>query len=188
MDFDSVIGARHSSRTFKPKRVAFGDILDSIDAAIKGPFAGSMNNLKFIVVEDNKIIKAIAKHASQAWINEASAVVVICADDINLENQYGKRGYDYSRQQAGAAINTLMLKLTDLGINSCWIGAFDYEIVKEILKIPQNIHIEAIVPVGYEKGKGKKERKLDLESVTRWEDFKTTKRPTIFHEAPAYKK
>lgn len=187
MDFDKVIDARHSSKSFKAKRVHFGDILDAIDAAIKGPFAGNMNNLKFIIVEDEKAIKSISKHASQTWINEASAVVVICADDINLENQYGKRGYDYSRQQSGAAINTLMLKLTDLGINSCWIGAFDYEIMKELLKIPQNIHIEAIIPIGYEKGERKKERKLDLESVTRWEDFKTAQRPTIFKEAPIHK-
>ncbi|MDP2628821.1 MAG: nitroreductase family protein, partial [Nanoarchaeota archaeon] len=179
MDFDKVIETRHSSRTFKPKRVNFGDILDSISAAIQGPFAGNMNNIKFIVIEDNKTIKTIAKHANQIWINEAPALVVVCADETNLENQYGKRGNDYSRQQAGAAIGTLILKLTDLKINSCWIGAFDYEIVKEILKIPQNIRIEAIIPIGYEKGKGKAERKLDLESVTRWEDFKTTKRPSI---------
>ena len=187
MDFDKIIDARHSSRTFKSKRVAFGDILDSIDSAIKGPFAGNLNNLKFIIVEDDKKIKAIAKHASQTWINEASTVVVVVADDINLENQYGKRGCDYSRQQAGAAINTFMLKLVDLEINSCWVGAFDFEIIKEILKIPQNLHIEAIIPVGYEKGKGKKERKLDIESVTRWEDFKTTMRPSLFKEAPVYK-
>ncbi len=187
MDFDRVIESRHSSRTFKSKRVAFGDILDSIDAAIKGPFAGNMNNLKFIVIEDDKKIKTIAKHSSQTWINEAPVLVVVVADDINLENQYGKRGCDYSRQQAGAAINTLMLKLADLGINSCWVGAFDFEIIKELLKIPQNLHIEAVIPIGYEKGKGKKERKLDIESVTCWEDFKTTRRPTLFNEAPVYK-
>lgn len=187
MDFDKVIETRHSSRTFKSKRVAFGDILDAIDAAIKGPFAGNINNLKFIVIEDEKKIKAIAKHSAQTWINEASTLVIVVADDINLENQYGKRGCDYSRQQAGAVINTLILKLTDLGINSCWVGAFDFEIIKEILKVPQNLHIEAIIPIGYEKGKGKKARKQDIESVTRWEDFKTLNRPTLFKEAPVYK-
>jgi len=78
--------------------------------------------------------------------------------------------------------------LTDLGINSCWVGAFDYEIMKEILKIPQNIHIEAIIPVGYEKGKAKRERKQELETAIRWEDYKTLKRPSLFEEAPVYKK
>ncbi|MEM4259313.1 MAG: nitroreductase family protein [Candidatus Pacearchaeota archaeon] len=187
MDFNRVIEARHSSRAFKQKKVKFSDILEAIDAAIKGPFAGNYNNLKFIIVEEEKTIKTLAKHANQTWINEAPAVVVVCADDTHLENQYGKRGCDYSRQQAGAAINTLILKLTDLGINSCWVGSFDYEIIKELLKIPQNIHIEAIIPVGYERGKPKKERKQELETVLRWEDYKTTKRPALFQEAPVYR-
>lgn len=187
MDFDKVIEARHSSRSFKPKRVHFGDILEAIDSAIKGPFAGNINNLKFIIIEEEKTIKMLSKHASQTWINEASAVIVVCADDAQLENQYGKRGADYSRQQAGAAMNTLTLKLTEMGINSCWVGAFDYEIIKELLKIPQNIHIEAIIPVGYEKGTAKKERKQELETVLRWEDYNTERRPALFQEAPIYR-
>ncbi len=187
MNFDKAIEERHSSRTFKPKKVHFGDILEAIDAAIKGPFAGNHNNLKFIIVEDEKTIKALAKHASQTWIEEAAAVIVVCADPANLENQYGEIGKDYSKQQAGAAINTLILKLADLEINSCWVGAFSYEIIKEILKIPQNIRIEAMIPVGYEKGKAKKERKLELESVLRWENWNEKKRPAIFKEAPVYK-
>jgi len=188
MNFDKVIEERHSARAFKPKRVKFGDILEAIDASIKGHFAGNINNLKFVIVEDEQKIKKISKHADQTWINEAPAVIIVCADDLRLENMYGKRGYEYSRQQAGAAINTLILKLTDLGINSCWVGAFDYEIMKEILKIPQNIHIEAIIPVGYEKGKAKRERKQELETAIRWEDYKTLKRPSLFEEAPVYKK
>ena len=187
MKFDDVIEARHSARTFKPKKVKFGDILEAIDAALKGPFAGNINNLKFVIVEDEKTIKMLSKHANQTWINEASAVIIICSDDTHLENQYGKMGADYSRQQAGAAINTIILKLTDLEINSCWVGSFDYEIIKELLKIPQNIHIEAMIPVGYEKGKAKKPRKHELETLIRWENWNTFKRPTIFPEPPMYR-
>lgn len=54
MDFNKVIEERHSVRKFKPKRVNFGDILEAIDSAIKGPFAGNQNNLKFMIVEDKK--------------------------------------------------------------------------------------------------------------------------------------
>lgn len=188
MNFDKLIEERHSCRSYKPKRVRFGDILEAIDASIKGPFAGNHNNLKFIIIEDEKTIKLLAKHASQTWIEESAAVVVVCADSSNLEKQYGEIGKDYSKQQAGAAINTLMLKLGDLGINSCWVGAFSYEIIKELLKIPQNIRIEALIPMGYEKGQGKKERKLELEAVLRWENWNEKKRPSLFEEAPMYKK
>jgi len=187
MDFDKVIEERHSVRMFKSKKVDFGDILEAIDCAIKGPFAGNQNNLKFVIVEDKKTIATLAKHASQEYVNEASAVILVCSDDTQLEQQYGERGKDYSRQHAGAAINTLILKLTDLGINSCWVGSFDYEITKEVLKIPQSVHIEAMIPVGYERGKCKKPRKQELETVIRWENWNNKKRPTFFKEAPLHK-
>ena len=188
MDFNKVIESRHSSKSFKNKKVDFGNILEAIDSAIKGPFAGNQNNLKFIIVEEEKTIKALAKHSDQTWIEESAAVIVVCADDTQLENQYGERGKDYSKQHAGAAINTITLKLAELKIDSCWVGSFNYEIIKEILNIPQSIHIEAIIPIGYEKGSAKKQRKQELESVIRWENWNNLKRPTIFKEAPMYKK
>lgn len=187
MKFNDLIKERKSIRSFKPKKVAFGDILEAIDAAIQGPFAGNINNLKFLIVENEKTIKTLAKHANQTWINESSALVIVCADETHLVNQYGERGKDYSKQQAGAAINTLLLKLTELGLASCWVGSFSYEIIKEILKIPDHIHIEAIIPVGYEKGKAKKPRKHELETVLRWENWNTYNRPPFFKEAPMYK-
>lgn len=187
MDFDKVIEERHSVRKFKPKSVPFGDILEAIDSAVKGPFAGNQNNLKFVIVEDKKTISLLAKHASQECICEAGAVVLVCSDDTQLEQQYGERGKDYTRQQAGAAINTFILKLTDLGINSCWIGSFDYEIIKEMLKIPQSIHIEAMITVGYEKGKCKKPRKQEVETVLRWENWDSRNRPPFFKEPRMYK-
>jgi len=188
MDFDKVIEERHSVRSFKPKKVNFADILEAVDSAIKGPFAGNLNNLQFLIVENSKTITLLAKHTNQSWVNESPVLVLICSDDTHLENQYGERGKDYSRQQAGAAINTFILKLADLGIDSCWVGSFDFEIVKEILKIPQNIHIEAMIPAGYEKGKTKKPRKQNLENVLNWETWNNGLRPPLFNEAPLRKR
>lgn len=187
MKFDDLLKERHCARSFKPKKVDFGDLIEAIDAALQGPFAGNLNNLKFLIVENEKTIKAVAKHANQTWINESKALILVCSDETHLVNQYGERGKDYSKQQAGAAINTVLLKLTDLGLSACWVGAFSYEIIKELLGIPDQIFIEAIIPVGYEKGKAKKPRKQDVETVLRWESWKEKKRPFIFKEAPMYK-
>ncbi|MCU0642416.1 MAG: nitroreductase family protein [archaeon] len=186
MDFDKVIQERKSVRCFKNKIVNFGTVIEAIDSAIQGPFAGNFNNLKFVIVESEKTIDNIAKQASQTWINQAPTLIIVCSEDMHLENQYGARGKDYARQQAGAAIATILMKLTDLGLSSCWVGAFNYEIVKEMLKIPAHVHIEAIIPVGYEKGSLKKPRKTPIEGVLRWENWNTTRRPPLFREAPMH--
>ena len=112
-------------------------------------------------------------------------MIVVCSDDTHLEDLYGERGRIYSRQQAGAAIQTLLLALTDLGISSCWVGAYTDEFVKQKLKIPQHINIEAIIPVGYEKKMpgDEKKKKKELESVLYWEEWKNSRRATLFEES-----
>lgn len=184
MEFDSVIKKRRSVRSFTSKKPSFKQILEAIDATLKNPFAGNHNNVKFVIIEDENTIKEITKHTHQSWIENSSLIVLICSNDTHLENLYGERGRVYSRQQAGAVVQTFLLKLVDLGLSACWVGAYTDEIIKQLLKIPQNIQIEAIIPVGHEK-KGKTEKKpkkQDLENVLFWEQWAQTKRPPIFQE------
>lgn len=182
MEFDSVIRKRHSVRSYTNKKANWRAAMEAIDSSIKGPFAGNMNHLKFLIIERPETIKKIAGFAQQTWITEAQILVIVCSNDAFLEKQYGERGRVYSRQQAGAAILTFILKLVDLGIDSCWVGAYSDELIKQLLKIPENIQIEAIIPIGYENPKKikKKSKKLSLERSIYWEEWKKIRRPTIF--------
>lgn len=182
MEFDEVIKKRHSVRNFKNKRVSWKLILKAIDSALQGPFANNLNTLSFIVIENAETIKRIADIAEQDWINDSSAVLVVCSNTEPLEQLYEERGRIYSKQQAGSAISTLLLKLTDLKIAGCWVGAFDEEKLRLLLKVPKETEIEAIIPVGYEEGKTPKKRKRDLDTVLFWEEWGERKRPTFFRE------
>ncbi len=183
MEFDTVIEKRHSVRAFKNKKASWKLVLESIDAANQGAFADSHNPLKFLIIEEEKTISKIAELASQLWINEAKAIILVCSDDTHIEHLHGERGKRYSRQQAGAAINTIILKLTDLGLASCWVGLFTDEQIKQHLKIPSHIELEAIIPIGYEKVKpATKKRKKSLENALYWESWGSKKRPTLFNE------
>ena len=153
MDFDSVIEKRASARSFKSKKASWKDILEAIDAAIKAPSAGKMHHLKFVIIEEQEKIEKIAEFTDQLWISESGILVVVCSDDTHLENQYGERGRVYSRQAAGAAIENFLLKITDLGLSACWVGSYTDELIKQLLKIPAHIQIEAIIPIGYSKTK-----------------------------------
>ena len=194
MEFSKVVKKRKSVNAFSGKKASWKDVLEAIDDAIQGPFAGNHNNMRFLIVEDGGMIKELAGLCEQNWISESGLLVVVCSDDTHLENIYGERGRIYSRQQAGAAIQTFLLKLTELGLSSCWVGSYADELVKEKLKIPQHIQVEAIVPVGYErrvKGAGRKPKKK-LESVLYWEEWEQTRKPTFFrnreedYDAPEY--
>ena len=182
MDFDSVVEKRVSVRSFKNKKASWKDILEAIDAAIKAPSAGKMHHFKFVVIEDQEKINKIAELADQLWISESGILVVVCSDDTHLENQYGERGRVYSRQAAGAAIENFLLKIADLGLSACWVGSYTDELIKQLLKIPEHIQIEAIIPVGYAKTKTSSSKKQKLENVLRWEDWNTWNRPSLYKE------
>ena len=184
MEFDSVIRKRKSVRSFLSKRPSWKAILEAVESANQCSFAGNNNNLKFLVIEEKEKINKISKIAEQAWISESSILVLVCSDETNLENIYGERGRVYSRQQAGAAIQTFLLKIVDLGLSACWVGAYSDEILKEVLEIPQHIQIEAIIPVGYENKKAiaGKTRKKELENAVYWEKWENDKKPSLFKE------
>jgi len=184
MEFDKVVRKRKSVRNFSGKKVKWEDVLEAIDAALQGPFAGNHNNLHFLILEDKETIKDIADYCEQSWVANSNILIVVCSDDTHLEDLYGERGRVYSRQQAGAAIQTILLKLTDLGLSSCWVGAYTDEFVKQRLKIPQHIQVEAIIPVGYEKRMpgGEKKKKKKLESVLYWGEWGNGRRSGLFEE------
>lgn len=189
MDFDAVVQKRKSVRSFKNKKSNWKEAILAIDSALQGPYAGNSNNLKFLLIEDKDKILKIARLAQQIWINEAPLLIIVCSDDSNLENTYGERGRIYSRQQAGAAIGTLLLKLTELGIDSCWVGSYSDELIKESLDIPGNIQIEAIIPIGQEQKRPgqEKRRKREVGDSIYWENWQNPYRGQYFQEAPITK-
>lgn len=185
MDFNNVINKRKSVHSFRDKKVDFRDILYAIDAANKAPTAGGFYTMRYLITEDPEKIKKLAKLADQAWIAGAPAIVVACSDERTPERLYGERGRIYSRQQAGAAIENFLLNIVNAGLSACWVGAYDDDIMKQLLGIPGHINIEAIIPIGYEdskKSKKKSKRERPLENSIFWEKWENRLRPTVFKE------
>src|SRR3989344_8493481 len=149
MEFEDVVRRRRSVREFSNKRVSWRLVLEAIDDALQGPFAGNHDNFKFLIIEDSDKIKEIAELCEQEWIANSSILVVVGSDDVHLEKVYGERGRVYSRQQAGALIQTMLLRLTDLGLGSCWVGAYDDEKLRKKLNMAKHMQIEAVLPIGY---------------------------------------
>jgi len=164
MDLDKAIKTRHSVRRFKNKSPNWRDIIKAIDLARLAPSAGNIHSIRFIVVTEDEKLRELAEACQQDFVGTAKYVVVICTDPAETIRHYGERGKKYCTQQTGAAIENFLLKLTELKLATCWVGAFADEQVKQILQIPENCEVEALFPIGYEmppKSKQKPKRKLD---------------------------
>jgi len=164
MELDKAIKERHSARRFKSRKPDWRKIIEAIEAGTKAPLAGNIPTLKFILVSDKEKIAELAEAATQDFVATAHYVVIVCSDKTQCVRSYDERGEIYSRQQAGAAIENFLLKITELGLSTCWTGAFSDKTVKRILQIPEDIDVEALFPIGYEMEKTKQRTKPNLDS------------------------
>jgi len=178
MKAQDAIELRQSIREFSNKPVKFDKVLEAVDAANHAPFAGNINHLKFILVSEEEKKQILAENAQQYWIADASWIIIVCSEQQKLEQLYEERGKNYSKQQAGAAIENILLRLTELKVGSCWIGSFADNAIKAHFKIPDDWEIEALVAVGYPKNKMRKPtRKVALENKIFWEKWNEKKKP-----------
>ncbi len=174
MDLDKVIKSRHSVRKFSSKTVDWRDIIECIDLMRYAPMAGNIFSLKFILVDDEKKIIDLAKAAEQEHVAQAQYVLIVCSEKKMTLNAHPDKGENYCKQQAGATIQNFLLKITELGLSACWVGLFVEDEVKRIVHIPYDstIDIEAIIPIGYEKGEPHFKRKPILDSCLYFNEYK----------------
>jgi len=116
MSLDKIIHLRRSIRKYNDKKPDWRTIIECIDAMRYAPMAGGNFTLKFILVSEESKIQRLAQAAQQKFIATAHYVVVVCSKPRRTINSYKNRGKVYVRQQAGAAIQNFLLKLTEKGL------------------------------------------------------------------------
>lgn len=174
MRVGDAIRFRHSIRMYSSMNIPFNKIAEIVESARFAPTAGNVPTIRLVVVSDKERIRQLAQAAVQDFIAVAPYVIVVCSDNTQMTRLYGERGtYMYSRQQAGAAIQNILLKVTELGLASCWVGAFDDNAVKRVLVIPDNMEVEAILPIAKKHilFREARRKKIDLKNMVyfdRW--------------------
>jgi len=150
MDFEEVLNNRRSIRLYKKKLVERDKIYQIINAASLAPSAGNLQSWNFILVDDIDVKNQIVTAAMQQdWILNAQ-IIVVCSRPSNTKRFYGTRGEVlYTVQDCAAAIQNMLLEASNLGLGSCWIGAFEENALSRILKLPEEVRPQAIITIGY---------------------------------------
>jgi nitroreductase len=150
MKFEDVLKGRRSVRSYEKRPVPREIIIDLIAAAEAAPSAGNLRARKYIVVSRPEMRKALAVASyGQGPVETAPVLIVVAADIKRSSSRYGDRGSLFSLQDAAAATMCLLLAAHNLGLGTCWIGAFDDELVKEALDLEENLLPLAIITLGW---------------------------------------
>ncbi len=149
MDVMEAIYGRRSIREYSTEDVPEEVVRKAIDCGIHAPSAGNLQPWEFVVVRTPEIRKRLYEACfSQSHVLQAPVLIVVCADLMRAA-YYGSRGMNlYAIQDTAAATQNILLALYSMGYATCWVGAFNEHLVREILNLPRDIRPVAIITVG----------------------------------------
>jgi nitroreductase len=156
LTFDEILDKRRSVRAFDPTPVP-PRLIEAIgEAARMAPSACNSQTWRFIAVTDPRTIRRICLEAMRPviqnrWLSQAPLVMVGCSRLDVIANRIGKgvTGIEYYQIDLGIAMEHMVLKATELGLGTCWIGWFKEDRIRKILEIPERIKVSALLAVGY---------------------------------------
>ena len=151
MDLLDAVAKRRSIRIYKKQDLPPGIIEKLLEAARHAPSAGNVQPWEFVVASTQKTKRDLSNAAfGQKDLQEASIVIVVCADEKRAAENYGDRGRTlYCLQDTAAAIQNILLTACSLGLGSCWIGAFKEDEIRKVINAPKDMRPVALIPVGY---------------------------------------
>ena len=139
-------------RRFKDTPVPEPIVRQIVEAGRLTASGGNSQPWHFIVVRDKETLRQLGQLARTGpYISQAPLAIVVVMDRSPLAVSDGSR-----------AIQDMMLAAWSQGVGSNWVGYNNFPEVNQLLGIPDDVSVLAILPFGYPAeavGKGQKKRK-----------------------------
>jgi nitroreductase len=162
MSIFETIRDRRSIRTYKGERIPKDKLDKLLETARLAPSAANRQVWKFIVVEDEQIKNQLVTACNnQAFVGTASQVIAGIGDPAQKWHQV----------DLAIALEHIVLEAVELGLGTCWIGAFNEDEVKKILKIPQDKKVVALLTVGVPAESPAARPRKALEEIVAYDEY-----------------
>ncbi|HEC77430.1 MAG TPA: nitroreductase [Thermoplasmatales archaeon] len=166
-----IVRKRKSVRRYKKKDIPDETIKEIIECARLAPSAKNLQEWKFIVVKDEEKKKKLVDVAKgQRFVGEAYAVIAGVAISTNYVMTNGVPAHYVD---LAIAMEHISLSAAEKGIGTCWIGAFYQDKAKQVLEVPEECEIVALMTLGYpeEELKPEEKNRKKMEEIICWEKY-----------------
>jgi nitroreductase len=177
MDTFDAIYQRRSIKQYDPQhKISPEEETKLLEAAIQAPTSFNIQHWRFVIVRDPELRQKIRKEFGndQAQMTDASLLIIMTAD-IDAWKKNPERYWvnapkevadllvnwmapfhegrewlqrDEAQRSIGMAMQTLMLAATSMGYESCPMIGFDIDKVAELINLPQDHVMGAMVAIG----------------------------------------
>lgn len=147
MTFQELAKNRYSVRSFRETPIEKEHMDLILEAGRVAPTACNFQPQKIYVARS---AEAREKLASVCRCTFGAPVILVVGYDRTRDwKNKLMPGLTSSETDAAIVCTHMMLQAADLGIGSCWVGYFNPEQVAEVLGLPENITVTALLPIGY---------------------------------------
>jgi len=147
MDVFNAITNRRSIRKYKDTGIEEEKINKIMEAARLAPSAANRQQWKFIIVKDKNTKERLVDAAhGQEMVAEAPVLIVACSTESESIMPCGQYAYTVD---LSIAISFMILEATEQELGTCWLGAFNEDMVKKILYISDEIRVVGMFTLGY---------------------------------------
>lgn len=171
MDFYDVVKKRRSYRVYKPEMPEKEKVERILEAARLAPTWANLQGVHYILAQEPRNVKAVWEAIGQET-KFTDAPMFIIGVISAYESGENKNGEKYYGVDFGICFEHLILAATAEGLATCWIGHFNEEKVKKVLKIPKKYKVMGLTPLGYSvKPKSEVKERKSIDEIVHYEQF-----------------
>lgn len=147
-DIDPVYIGRWSPRSFLEKEVPENVLYSLLEAAHWAPSAFNLQPWRFIVArtkEEREQFYPFISEFNRAWCEKAPVLVLIVSQAVSQQGDNRSHAFD-----TGAAWGYLALEAVRQGLITHPMTGFDFDKAREVLSVPEDYAIQALIAIGYQ--------------------------------------
>lgn len=147
MDFLNLYISRHSVRDYRTDMVEEEKLNKILEAGRMAPTAANRQPFRIYAVHTKGREDDLKKIYNREWFVKAPVVICVCA--IPEAAWIRSDGKNYADVDCAIVMDHMILAATELGLGTCWIGAFNSTAAKEVLNMERGVEPVVFTPLGY---------------------------------------
>jgi nitroreductase len=167
MNFSDLIKVRYSVRAYKHDEVPEELLQQVLEAARLAPTASNRQPFQVIVIHTRGREAELRRVYTRPWFTDAPLVLAIVG--VPAEGWTRMDGKSYTDVDVAIVFDHIVLAATDLGLGTCWVGAFNPAAAREVLCLPRGIEPIAFTPLGYPADELRPKERRPIDELVRYE-------------------
>lgn len=176
-DFDEIVSERRSVRNYLSDKPVSKDVVELlIKSAIEAPSWKNKQTSRYYVVmtpEMKEKLKACLWTQNQLTVKDAPVLIVttFVKGIVGFERDgspSNELGDGWGIYDLGLSNAFLLLKATDLGLDTIVLGLRDADAIRNLLNVPENETIVSVIGLGYRSKDSIRPPRKEVEDITKF--------------------